>query len=161
MPLPLESLPRWQRTIVAAKREAMASLAPEDQEAAREAQKAARARAAERKEAARRLARTIYGLLFDGATLEEIARTVGRSPKAVRNVCARWGLPAVTRSLARRLFVWISDDRVAALDRVARDYGATREQTLEDALVLFLDDDGHVLRRELHVKQNPSAREST
>ena len=44
-------------------------------------------------------------------------------------------------------------ERVAALDRAATDYGATCAQTIEDAMVFLLDDDAHVLRRELHVRR--------
>lgn len=153
MLLQLDDLPPWRRAILEAKRTAFSTLPPDEQERAKQDQREMRQRALERRQAATRRRRTIVAMLFDGSTTEEVAVAVGRTSRGIRFICSQLGIPLEWRPLARRLFVWISDDRVAALDRAAADYGATRAQTLEDAMVFLLDDDAHALRRELRIKR--------
>jgi hypothetical protein len=138
-------------TMIEAKRRAFEALPSEQQEAVREAQRAARERAFEKRAASKKTAQTIYSMLFDGARVDEIAKAVGRSIHAVRQTCARWGFP-ISRSLAVvTLGVTVCDRAADALDRAAADYGATRVQMVEDLLAFALADDAFILRRTLRV----------
>lgn len=153
MPKPREHWPRWRREVVQAKRETLSRLSPEDQEQAKVDQQAARTRAAARKEASKALAQKIYGLVFLGATISEIALAVGRSASAVRQTCERWGLPISYAAQTRLIPVSIAISGVEALDRASGDRGSTRTQTIEDAMTFLLADDALLLRRLLHIKR--------
>ena len=138
-------------TLIEAKRRAFESLPSEQQEAVREAQRAARERAFEKRAASKKTAQTIYSMLFAGARIDEIAKTVGRSIYAVRQACARWGFPISRSSAVVTLGVTVHDLAADALDRAAADYGTTRVEMVEDLLAFALADDGLILRRTLRV----------
>lgn len=154
MPREVTARPLWQVTAIEAKRQALAKLPLAEQEAARLAQVAARERFNARKDARKALAHLIYSRLFDGATLEEIARGVERSVNNVRAICASWGLPVSQKIGCRRApMFWVTNESYAALVSAAHDRGVKVAELLEEFIKFGAEDEARILRRTLHVRR--------
>lgn len=146
--------PRWQVVAVEAKRAALAALPAEEQEAARLAQVAARERFNARKDARKALAHLIYSRLFDGATLEEIARGVERTVRNIRDICASWGFPAHQKAGCRRApMFWVTNESYAALVGAASDRGVKVGELLEEFTRFVTEDDALIMRRILRIRR--------
>ena len=116
----------------------------------REAQKVRRATSLE-------VTRRLSELIYDGASLEEIAAAFNRKPGAARMMIERRGLHFTQRGDSRRLSVWVGQRRLAALDALAADLGADRLHALEYLLNLCLEEDAHVARRILRLDRSKAS----
>lgn len=95
----------------------------------------------------RETTRSLSRLIYEGATLEDIAAGDGRTVNAVRCSLRSRGIYSEQRASARRVGAWVDLNRADALDRLAADRGTSREQTIEDLLTFALDDDANIARR--------------
>ncbi len=80
-------------------------------------------------------ARRINDLCLTGSTPDEIAAEVGITIGALWKLRRRWGHPIAARKGARRIFAWISDPSVTALDRYAAEIGVDDRTRALGALV--------------------------
>ena len=67
----------------------------------------------------RERARRINDLCLAGLTPEEIAVELGIKVDTLWSLRRRWGFPLATRRGARRLFLWLPQPQVEAIDRLA------------------------------------------
>lgn len=143
----------WRRALLEARRAALGALGDQDRRAAQDdiAAAAGRRRAEQSQKAAR--ARRIGNLLIAGHTSPEIAAAVGVSLSRLRALRLKHGLPLADRRGFRRLFAWLRDEHVAALDRLAADAGTDRDKILDRLLKAALQDDAHVARRTLGIRK--------
>lgn len=153
-PLDDDDAPSWRVKLSEARKVGWLSLTPEEREVAAADRRVAR----EKKKARRRLIKDRRRLIVDmavgGAKVEEIVAFIGMKAKEIRYQVA--GLIAERKGF-RRLFVWIADEHVAALDGVARDLGIDRGRALERLLAAVLADGGHVARRTMGVRRKAEA----
>lgn len=151
-----ESRPVGLIKMIDAKRRQYAELPPHEKAEVDQAQIAARVRAADRRARAAERTRTICSMVAAGAKAYEIVAATGMTMAGVEAACRRLGLPFTTRASGRHRFAWLTDDTLERLGEVARDYGATVEQTMEDVWTFLCADDAAILRRVLHVKRGPA-----
>lgn len=147
----------WRRAIFEAKRVAFATLSEADRAEAAADRAAMREASAARREAKRRARLTIAAMLLDGDTPAEISAKTGLSIAALWHRRLYWGLPIAARRGCRRLFAWLPDDDVAALDALALDMGLDRGRALEALLRAALMDGAAVARRTLGVRRSATA----
>lgn len=152
--MPPDDAPSWRVKLSEARKVGWLSLTPEEREVAAADRRVAR----EKKKARRRLIKDRRRLIVDmavgGAKVEEIIAVIGMKAKEIRYQVA--GLIAERKGF-RRLFVWIADEHVAALDAVARDLGIDRGRALERLLAEMLANDGFMVRRDLRIRRREAA----
>ena len=156
----LESRPRpaWLLKIMAAKREGLASLTPEELAEAEATKAARKARAEARRLASIERARTICAMFFDGRSDVEIGRAICRTSRSVRRFAELRGF-TITRSkdFVSRL-VPIAREGEDALRRLAEAHGLAPAAVIEQLVALVLSDEASIARRML---RNPDlAREA-
>lgn len=157
-------VPSWRLKLAEARAAALASLTDDEREMRALAQSAAVIAGRQRKAKARARAAEINGFALDGLKPLEIALRLGLSVSKRRShggpSCGRlntlkhlWGLIIEGRPGFRRLFAWIPDDSVAALEAMAADMGTSRGVALETLLKLMLCEDAFIARRTLRVQR--------
>lgn len=107
----------------------------------------------ERKKNAAELTRRLLDLLHDGLTGYEIAESVGRSVRTIRQFGAARGIVISRNRLIVRRAIPLATRNEGALRRAAEDRGTSAAETLEAAVACLLEDDASILRRHLHIKR--------
>ena len=140
--------PSWARKLAASYKVALSNLTPEES-AERDAE---RARVKHNQKKRLETARFISKRAHEGDSPEEIASALGITARCLFRKTSRWGFDLRQRAGFRRLFVWVSESRVPALEVLASDMGLTRAAALEAILDAALEEGAHVARRVLKVK---------
>jgi hypothetical protein len=99
------------------------------------------------------LSRQVFDLHDRGATCDEIAKAVDRTPRAVRALAASRGV-LISRACTTARYVitiTITIARRETLRRLALDYKASPGETLEDLVTFALSDHALIARRTLRV----------
>ena len=97
----------------------------------------------------RERARRINGLCLQGKTPEEIAAEIGITVDALWSLRVRWGFPLSQRRGARRLFVWVADSHIEAIDRLAVDCDGDRSKALAGIVAGVLAENDSIARKTL------------
>jgi hypothetical protein len=137
-----------QASLGAAPRSAFAAL-PDD--AAQPTGKERRDRRRVRRRAMLDLSRQIFDLHDRGATNDEIAKVVDRSPRAVRALAASRGVLISRTCTIARYAITVTLPRRETLRKLAFEYGASPAETLEDLVTFALSDHALIARRTLRV----------
>ncbi len=95
--------------------------------------------------------RDVISLWLAGRSPAEIAASVCKSVNAMLVAARARGIALPFHTTARQVVLWLTPERSAALDRMARDGRRTREQALADLLAWALDEDAKPARRELRI----------
>jgi hypothetical protein len=122
---------------------------PDD--AAEPTRKERRDRSRARRRAMLDLSCQIFDLHDRGATNDEIAKVVDRTPRAVRALAASRGVLISRACTTARYVVTITVARRETLKRLASDYGGSPAETLEDLVTFALSDHALIARRTLRV----------
>lgn len=150
-----DNIPTGVRKIHEGSRAVWASLTPDEQLGVRVYKEARRQIKKElsalKREDRRKVRIKIAALTMAGDKPGEIAAKMGVPLKSLWNHRLYWALPIAVRRGCRRLFAWLPDAEVAALDSLAADMGVSRGRALEALLRLALADGGFVARRSLGV----------
>lgn len=150
----VSDVPTWRTKVENARAVGLASLTAEEDADRIAAHAANVARTREAKAAARSRAQYINCLAVEGGFKpQEIARQLSIATSTLRSIRKAWGLALAQRDGFRRLFVWISDANVEALDRMAADMGIERGRALAELLSVVLGDDGLAARRILKIQR--------
>ena len=157
-----ESRPRpgWLNKIMMAKAAALAlaALTPDELAEAEAERVARRARVEARRLAAIERARTICRMFFDGKSDVEIAKAVGRKPRAVRRHAEMRGFTITRSKTSVSRLIPIAREGEDALRRLAEAHGLAPAAALEDLVAFVLGDEAEVGRKLL---RNPAlAREA-
>ncbi len=92
-------------------------------------------------------AHRINTLIIQGATPEEIAADLDVTVDAVWKLRRRWGHALAQRRGARRVFAWIADPHVEAIDRIAAQQGEDRAKALSALIAGVLSKNSDEARR--------------
>jgi hypothetical protein len=152
-----DNVPSWRRKVSDGNRSTWASLTPEELAEAAADRQARRAKAIAKNEAKRALRVAASEMLIAGAKPAEVSSKTGLSLRSLWYGRLYWGLPIAVRQGCRRLFAWLPDADVAALDALAADMGLDRGQALAALLRAVLMDGGLVARRTLGIKRKAVA----
>lgn len=153
-PTDLPAPTTWREKRAAALTAAWLSLSPEEREVAAAARVLEREERKVRRRRNRERCRRLNLMVLAGSNPEEIAAAEGMNKSTLRSRLN--GLFAARRGF-RRLFAWISDDHVAALEEIAADLGIDRNRVLERLLAATLADAGLIARRQLGVRRRVAA----
>lgn len=152
-----EAPPSWKVKLDAARAVGIASLTEDERRARALAQSAAVIAGRQRKAEAKTRAHKINEFAIEGMKPLEISFRLGVTDRRLLALKGAWGLIVAGRVGFRRLFAWVADDHVAALDRLAADMGLERRAALAELLAAALADDAFVARRTLQIRRKISA----
>jgi hypothetical protein len=97
------------------------------------------------------LSRQVFDLHDRGATNDEIAKAVDRTPRAVRALAASRGVLISRSCTTARFAITVTLPRRETLRKLAFEYGASPAETLEDLVMFALSDHALIARRTLRV----------
>ena len=138
--------PTWVVKFMAAKREGLASLTPEELAEAEATKAERKARVEARRLASIERAKTICAMFFDGRSDVEIAAAIGRKSRVVRRFSELCGFTITRSKTSVRRLVAISRDHEMQLRSLAERNGMTAASALDLIVSVAFRDDGLLAR---------------
>src|SRR6185437_2869490 len=139
--------PTWVVKFMAAKREGLASLTPEELAEALATRAARKERVEARRLASIERAKTICSMFFDGRSDVEIAAAIGRKSRVVRRFADLCGFTITRSKESVSRLVPIARAGEDALRRLAEAQGMTPAAAIEQLVALVLGDEAEIARR--------------